>query len=66
MKRLYFLKQKNTQTNEQQHKKQNKTKQKRQINESGYTKGKYNLKVQLCKYNWYQAKVTQLNMLKLH
>ena len=66
MKRLYFLKQKNKQTNEQQHKKQNKTKQKRQINESGYTKGKYHLKVQLCKYNWYQAKVTQLNMLKLH
>ena len=29
--------------------KKNKTKNKaRQINESGYTKGKYNLKVQLC------------------
>lgn len=66
MKRLYFLKQKNKQTNEQEHKKQNKTKKINKINESGYTKGKYNLKVQLFKYNWYQVKATQLNMLKLH
>ena len=66
MKRLYFLKQKNKQTNEQEHKKQSKTKKTNKINESGHTKGKYNLKVQLCKYNWYQVKATQLHMLKLH
>jgi len=55
MKRLYFLKAKKKQTNIQTATTTTTTTKNkaRQINESGYTKGKYNLKVQLCKYNWY-------------